>query len=388
MPWQASGDMMPTSMATLSQIRRVNQGKIIKILMRLGGASRAQVAKATGMSQATVGRIVDDLLKESILAEVAWTGGDADAAQIGRPSIRLELDRKRRRFLAIQLGVHQTRMAALSLAVSDADDWPVRFATPASPEQWARAVSDASKQLSLKGPEAVVVSLPGVVDERNCKVLLSPNLGWTEGADLAALLKPLSRAPLVCVQEIRALALGQLAAEPAIEDFLLVDFGSGVGAAAVIGGKLHRGALPLSGELGHTPVIGNQRRCGCGATGCVETLISRHGLVESARENKLARTWEELLEEVRNGGLPTWMRRSLDAVSTTIAGALNVLGLRRVIITGALGDIPGAIDYLGLAIARGAMWARFGEVTSKSAPRRRMAGMISSAIDRVLLVKR
>lgn len=377
-------------MARLSQIRRMNQRKVIKIMMRLGSASRAQVAKATGMSQATVGRIVDELLENAILAEAAGAGTsrDAESAQIGRPSARLELDRQRRRFLAVQVDVHQTRLAALPLAVADTEKWPVQIATPASPEQWAEDLASASKRLALKGIEAVVMSLPGVVDERTCKVLLSPNLRWTEQTDLAGWLKPITRAPLVCVQEIRALALGQLAAEPYVEDFLLVDFGSGVGAAAVIGGKLFRGALPLSGELGHTPVIGNHRRCGCGATGCVETLVSQHGLVESARENGLARTWEELLEELRIGALPAWMRRSLDAVATTIAGALNVLGLRRVMITGALGDLPQAADYLSSAVAKGSMWARFGDVTCKRSPRRRMAGMVSAAIDRVLLSKR
>ena len=372
----------------------MNQRKVIKIMMRLGSASRAQLAKATGMSQATVGRIVDDLLENAVLAEAAAARvgagypGDADTAQIGRPSTRLELDRQQRRFLAVQLGVYKTRLAALPLAVSDADVWPVQVATPASPEQWTEALTRALKQLTLKGIEAVIVSLPGVVDERLCKVLLSPNLRWTERIDLAALLRPITPAPVVCVQEIRALALGQLAAEPDVEDFLLVDFGSGVGAAAVIRGKLFRGALPLCGELGHTPVIGNQRRCGCGATGCVETLISQHGLVESARENGLSRTWEELLEKVRTGGLPAWMRHSLDAVATTIAGALNVLGLRRVVITGVLGEIPGVTDYLSSAITQGSMWARFGDVTCKPAPRRRMAGMVFAAINRVILSKR
>lgn len=372
----------------------MNQRKVIKIMMRLGSASRTQLAKATGMSQATVGRIVDGLMENAVLAEAsaarAGTGlsNDADSAQIGRPSTRLELDRQRRRFLAVQLGVYKTRLAALPLAVSDADQWPVQVATPASPEQWAETLTGGLKRLPLKSIEAVVVSLPGVVDEKLCKVLLSPNLRWTERVDLAALLKTITPAPVVCVQEIRALALGQLAAEPFVEDFLLVDFGSGVGAAAVIAGKLYRGALPLSGELGHTPVIGNQRRCGCGATGCVETLISQHGLVESARENGLARTWEELLEEVRISGLPAWMRRSMDAVATTIAGALNVLGLRRVMITGVLGEIPGGADYLGSAITKGSMWARFGDVTCTPAPRRRMAGMVSAAIDRVLLSRR
>jgi hypothetical protein len=184
----------------------MNQRKVIKVMMRLGSASRAQLAKATGMSQATVGRIVDDLLENAVLAEAAATKAgsgtgssrEAEGSQIGRPSTRLELDRQRRRFLAVQLGVHQTRLAALPLAVSDAEDWPVQVATPSSPEQWAEAVTSASKRLALKGIEAVVVSLPGVVDERSCKALLSPNLRWTERVDLAALLKPIKRAPLAC----------------------------------------------------------------------------------------------------------------------------------------------------------------------------------------------
>lgn len=382
-------------MATLSQIRRMNQRKVIQVMMRLGSASRAQLAKETGMSQATVGRIVDGLLENAVLAEAAAakagsatrSSRETESAQIGRPSTRLELDRHRRRFLAVQLGVHQTRLAALPLVVGDTEEWPVRVATPASPEKWAEAVSGALKRISLKEVEAVVVSLPGVVDERSCKVLLSPNLRWAERADLAGLLKSITRAPLVCVQEIRALALGQLAADPHVEDFLLVDFGSGVGAAAVIGGKLYRGPLPLSGELGHTPVLGNQRRCGCGATGCVETLVSRHGLVESAREHGVARTWDELVEAVRSEGLAGWMRRSLEAVATTIAGALNVLGLKRVTLTGAMGELPGAADYLGSAITKGSMWARFGDVICKPAPRRRMSGMVSAAINKVLLSK-
>ena len=62
-------------MATLSQIRRMNQRKVVKLMMRLGSASRAQLAKATGMSQATIGRIVDDLLENEVLAKSGAPGG-------------------------------------------------------------------------------------------------------------------------------------------------------------------------------------------------------------------------------------------------------------------------------------------------------------------------
>src|SRR5580658_4614754 len=103
-------------MATSSHLRRINQRKIVQSLLRLHStASRTKLAEIAGMSQATVGRIVDDLLTQSILAEVGANDYPAapDLPQLGRPSKLLELDRAKRRFLLIQLGVRQTRLAAM-----------------------------------------------------------------------------------------------------------------------------------------------------------------------------------------------------------------------------------------------------------------------------------
>src|SRR5215475_14736395 len=87
------------------------------------------------------------------------------------------------------------------------------------------------------------------------------------------------------MQEERALALGHQAVQPGSDGFLLVDFGEGVGGTIVIGGKLYTNPLPLSGEVGHTLVRGNQRACGCGAIGCLETLVSTRGLLRTFAEN-------------------------------------------------------------------------------------------------------
>src|SRR5688500_10831235 len=120
-------------MAKASHLRQINQRKVIRAMIHLGAASRTQLAREAELSQPTVGRLVDELLDRSILSEAA--GGDqpvaADEAgsnghatpQLGRPSQALQLDRRRRRFLAIQVGVHTTRVAVTPLAVSDADEW-------------------------------------------------------------------------------------------------------------------------------------------------------------------------------------------------------------------------------------------------------------------------
>jgi predicted NBD/HSP70 family sugar kinase len=382
-------------MATTLHLRRINQRKVIQAMMRLRTASRAELAREAGLSQPTVGRIVDQMLATSVLSvgrsdSVSGGGGDfanGEGPALGRPSTPLELDHRRRRFVTIQLGVSQTRIAALPMAVSDANQWDLSFDTPDSPDGFGRALHDHWKRVVPRHLQAVVLSLPGVVDERAPRVLFSPNLHWTERADFPAIFRTVTRAPLICIQEIRALALGQLAAEPAGEDFLLVDFGSGVGAAAVIGQKLYESPFPLSGELGHAPVLGNRRVCSCGATGCLETLVSRNGLLATSRENGGPGEWERLIAYFQRGELPAWIIPSLDAVATTIAGGLNLMGTRRTILTGSFNELPAVADYICAAVKRAAMWSRFGDVRCETAPRRRMMGMASLAINEVLLVE-
>jgi len=59
------------------------------------------------------------------------------------------------------------------------------------------------------------------------------------------------------------------------DDVVMVTLGTGVGGAAMIGGRLLRGRHFQAGCLGgHLPVRFDGRRCICGAVGCVETEAS------------------------------------------------------------------------------------------------------------------
>jgi predicted NBD/HSP70 family sugar kinase len=376
-------------MADSSHLRRINERKIVHMVLRLRRTSRIQLAEVADMSPATVGRIVDHLVEESILAEIPPDSAPLPGGirTLGRPIQLLELDRKRLRFLLIQIGVRQTRIAVAPVAIPDADEWPVEFATPTSGESWLKSLQRNCKKLRMRHVEGVIMSCPGVIDERSGATLLSPNMRWAERVNFPAAIQSAIQKPAIFVQEIRALGLGQLAAEPHLEDFLLVDSGDGVGAATIVGGHLQSGHIPLSGELGHTPVLNNDRRCGSGAIGCVETLISREGLLKSFADHGGQPTWNALLSHVKHQGLPQWLKASLDAVATTIAGALNVEGIPNVLLSGSLAEFPEIVsEYLAAQIRRGAMWSRLGTVSCRTTPRRRMAGLISAGIDRLLLV--
>jgi len=371
---------------------RLNKRALLERLQRLGLASRAELAKSLGMSQPTAGKIADELLKVGVLEEVDNGAVPAPAGEasvkLGRPGRMLRLDRSQPRFLAIQLGVSDTSLAALPVGVGHEDHWAVQVRTPGSAAEWVSQLRLAAGQITPKKFWGVLVSVPGLVDEPAGRVLFSPNLHWTEKVELPKLIQQVWSAPVVLVQEERALALGHQYLDPEREDFLLVDFGDGVGGAVIVAGKLHANPLPISGELGHTPVLGNPRACGCGAVGCLETLISRRGLLQSFAgvHQKTMSTWAALAQVIEEHGVEPWLAGILDATAVVISGALNVLGLRHVIVTGSLTELPPAVmEHLSAAIRKGAMWARFGSVEVECAPRRRTAGLVAVGIDRLVL---
>jgi len=320
--------------------------------------------------------------------EPAAANGIRRHSRAGRPGRVLRLDRTRPRFLAIHLDVHETQFAALPLHPRVVDSWDLTLRTPSTSRAWLKQLKVAAAQLPARQFLGVIISVPGLVDEKTGEVLFSPNLHWTEGAALADLIAEVWQAPTMFIQELRALALGHLSVDDTGDDFLTVDVGEGVGAAAVVSGELYRNQLPLSGELGHTPVRGNSRACGCGAFGCLETLLSQRGLIQSfaTTHPRGPHTWESLLGSLGPDRVPSWLGETLDAAGIVIAGALNVLGLRKAVLTGVLGQLPAAArHHLETAIARGTIWQRFGHITVEFAPRHRTAGMVAVGIDRCVV---
>ena len=382
-----------------SRMGQLNRRALLRQLQRLGVASRADLAKSLGMSQPTAGKIVDELLELDVLEEVELPpaagrepGDSPETILRGRPGRQLRLNQSGARLLAIQVGVHATSVAGLALGVPERDEWHFSFSSTGEgsrPEKvWEQKLRGVAAKFDSQKLLGVVMSVPGVVDETANKVLFSPNLHWTENVDLVALVQRIWDVPVLLVQEERTLALGHQLANPGEDDFLLVDFGDGVGGAIIVGGRPLTGTLPISGELGHTPVLGNHRKCGCGAIGCIETLVSTGGLLESfsAASRKKNKSWADLSAQISANGIEPWLAQTLDAAAVAIAGALNVLGLRRVVITGSLTELPpSVVGHLSQAVQAGSMWAKFGSVECQAAPRRRAAGLVAVGIDRFVV---
>src|SRR5579864_4287570 len=111
-----------------SKMGRHNKRALLDRLLRLGTASRADLAKSLGLSQPTTGKIADELLELGVFEETEEDASEAPPApgpnrRMGRPARMLRLTQSRALFLGLHLGLEKTSLAPLPLSVNDAGPW-------------------------------------------------------------------------------------------------------------------------------------------------------------------------------------------------------------------------------------------------------------------------
>ena len=107
-----------------------------------------------------------------------------------------------------------------------------------------------------------------------------PNLGW-DFVDVRAELASFFSVPSAVTNDANAAALGEMlfGAARGMKDFIVITLGTGLGSGIVANGELIYGADGFAGEIGHTIVDPNGRRCGCGQARLPGSLLLRHGIV-------------------------------------------------------------------------------------------------------------
>ena len=133
----------------------------------------------------------------------------------------------------------------------------------------------------------VGIGSPGHLDPVAGVVHNAVNLGW-QGVrvydELRRRLPP--GLPLYLQKDTNASAVGEMlfGAARGVRDFVYLAAGTGLGGAAVTGGRLITGAANNAMEVGHLSLDPDGRLCGCGTRGCAETVVSGLGLLAGVRE--------------------------------------------------------------------------------------------------------
>lgn len=225
------------------------------------------------------------------------------------------------------------------------------------------AVVDAIVELindvgGTDGVDAVGVGAPGAVDAATGTVRQAPNLpGWHEPFGLGAALKDALDGMTVAVDNdvnVGTLAEHRLGAGVGASDMLGVFCGTGVGGGLILDGEVRRGPTGFAGEIGHTLVQRDGRRCGCGGHGHLEAYAGRAAMEKRARELEAEGRDTALVELAPNKRMTSGvfakalaagdavtielLDEAVAALGVSIASAVTLLDLELVVVGGGLAD--------------------------------------------------
>lgn len=273
--------LRPHGKALPEDTRRHNRALVLQALFSTGAASRADLARATGLTRVTVSDLVASLLEDGLVAEA---GPRADQG-LGKPAILVELVPDSFLVGALDLSdAGLVRAALYDLAGTCVHETSAGRGGRRGPEVLS-LVRHVAGELVASTEERLLglgIGTPGVVDETGI-VLEAPNLGW-EKVPLADELTGALRLPVHVANDANAATLGELTFGSATgSDLLGVRIAQGVGAGLVLDGRLVLGRRSAAGEIGHVVVEDGGADCACGRAGCLETVLAVDRLSAAVR---------------------------------------------------------------------------------------------------------
>ncbi len=203
---------------------------------------------------------------------------------------------------------------------------------------------------------AIGVSTAGKVDSHNGEIIFaSNNLPNYTGAKISKDIKMLTGLDCFVENDVNAAAMGEYwkGAGKGIDNFVCITLGTGIGAAIIINGKLHKGVKEGAGELGHTIINEDGDSCSCGRKGCYERYASTSALVRKyeiiANLPMGAVTGKDILAKVKDKEqLATEIyNKFLNHIATGIVNITHILDPGLIVIGGGISE-AGELFFQGL----------------------------------------
>ena len=344
----------------LDQVRRRNLSIVLTLVHSSRGLSRAELTRATGLNRSTIAALVGELVDLGLVLE----GAPDPTNMVGRPSatvlpnpatvavtVHPELD-------AVVVGLVALGGTVLRRIRYDT----VRVPTAQEVVNIVSAIVEGMRgELSTAfRTVGIGLAIPGLVRTDDGVVSIAPHLGWTD-EPVARMLEDATGYPVVSANDatIGAIAESTFGAGRGVDELIYLNGGaSGIGGGVVMAGGLLGGAYGFAGELGHTLVNSAGVECHCGASGCLETEVSRDPLLVACG---LGAAQADQLDDVLaaryadTASVRELVDRQIGFLGIALRGAINMFNPALIVLGGFLGSLyraaPEALESAAISMA-------------------------------------
>lgn len=312
-------------------------------LVRSGqAASRADVARLTGMSASTASARVDALIRRGLLHE-----DEAPRPRTGRRPRRLTIAAGLGTVAAVDIGPTSATVSLADLGGSELHSEEVALDLGDGPQATIDALAPALAALVRDRPplQAVCLGVPGPVGAERDKVIAPARMPGWNGVDVRALSEALLEAPVVVENDANLIALGEhrRRADPH-GDLVVVKVDAGIGCGFIVAGQLYRGAGGMAGDVSHTVVPGAPPvPCSCGRVGCLDVVASGSAMLTRLREAGVEAEGTDDVLALAHDGDPVatnLLREAGERVGAVLATVVSFLNPTDVVMAGSVSAAP------------------------------------------------
>ena len=233
-------------------LRRLNARTVLEMIRARGPVSRAEIARAAGISKPTVSIALRALLEAGLVREAESNGNDGPTYG----AIFFEADPDAAATLGVDIGARYLRIALADLAGSVRAREDLETPTGRTAGVLAMIPDVAARLIARAGVAdgrlaGATIGVPGVVEPESGRVTLAENVPGLEGKPVAARVRDALGVPVQVLNDVNLAAIGERdrGAGRGVQNFVLVSVGTGLGAGVVIGGELRSGSHGAAGEL-------------------------------------------------------------------------------------------------------------------------------------------
>lgn len=319
--------------------RDSNRAAIFATILTRGPLARSDIARETGLSAATVSKVVKPLVDDGYVAEMPGAAGIP-----GRPTVPVTVNPTRASALGFKLTSTHLTGVIVDLR-SDVLATSTRRLRSTDPSHVVTAIAEMAQRLPAQAGSAgevlgIGIGIGGHVSSDSRVVQYATFLGWRNIA-FADLVEASTGLEVLIENDVDALAVAEqwFGLGKGVSNFALVTVGAGVGSAYVVNDALMHGASGLAGELGHLLVARDGERCVCGNRGCLETLASESAIVrriEKADPAVQGLSFADAIARALEGDAVARkaFQRAGDALGVGVSAILNLLNPELVLISG------------------------------------------------------
>ncbi len=327
---------------TNSPLMKLNNRRLVLDLIRRQPISRAEVAKTTGLTRASVTLIADELIGQGLIRETHPV-----ASGVGRRPMLMEIVPDARVIAGVNIKRGEVDTGLVSLGGEIISTEVLSYDGADADEMIGRIAQSVARQLDRQPGcrekmLGVGLCAPGPLDTARGVILNPPNCRRWHNVHAAEKLEAACGYAVSMENVSNALALEEqyFGLGRGCGNFIAVQVNEGIGAGIVIRDRLYRGASGLGSELGHISIEMDGRPCDCGNRGCLERYASMPALLEGSSFG----SWGELIDRLDSD--PEAQRLvDLEAkyLGCALVSAVNLYDVEKVILLGDVSDRPQAL---------------------------------------------